>query len=69
MFSNELFNFITNITDSFVLLVSGFIYLSLEAIPLLIVFVLSILMISNVYFKSLRETTRIGKLVEIINVF
>ncbi|CAD8204242.1 unnamed protein product [Paramecium octaurelia] len=58
MFPNEIYNLIFNIISLLLPLVASIIYLNPVAIPVLIVFFLIMIALTVIYYKSLREVSR-----------
>ncbi|CAD8122067.1 unnamed protein product [Paramecium sonneborni] len=58
MFPNEIYNLIFNIISLLLPLVASFIYLNPVALPVLIVFFLILIVVTIIYYRSLREISR-----------
>lgn len=58
LFPNEMINFIFNIVSLLLPLVASIVYLNPIALPILIVFFVILIFITIVYYRSLREVTR-----------
>jgi ABC-type multidrug transport system fused ATPase/permease subunit len=58
LFPNEMINFIFNIVSLLLPLVASIVYLNPIALPILIVFFIILILITIVYYRSLREVTR-----------
>jgi len=58
LFPNEMINFIFNIVSLLLPLVASIVYLNPIALPILIVFFIILIFITIVYYRSLREVTR-----------
>lgn len=59
LFPNEMYNLIFNIVSLFLPLVASIIYLNPVALPFLILFFIILIVITVIYYRSLREVTRI----------
>lgn len=58
LFPNEMINFIFNIVSLLLPLVASIVYLNPIALPILIVFFIILIFLTIIYYRSLREVTR-----------
>lgn len=58
MFPNEIYNLIFNIISLLLPLIASIIYLNPVALPVLIVFFIILIVLTIIYYKSLREISR-----------
>lgn len=58
LFPNEMYNLIFNIVSLLLPLVASIVYLNPVALPFLILFFIILIVITIIYYRSLREVTR-----------